>query len=99
MVPFYQNVNNKRIAIMSAQKKKIERVQTGVRIEKRVLQVLKAIAAKHEIGIGDLIEGIVLHSFEGLSPFEGDSLAFIEQMRTAYGLDLTAADSHGLTED
>lgn len=84
---------------MSAQKKKIERVQTGVRIEKRVLQVLKAIAAKHEIGIGDLIEGIVLHSFEGLSPFEGDSLAFIEQMRTAYGLDLTAADSHGLTED
>ena len=84
---------------MVMQKKKIERVQTGVRIEKRVLQVLKAIAAKHEIGIGDLIEGIVLHSFEGKSPFEADTLAFIEQMRAAYGLDLTAADSHGLIED
>ncbi len=84
---------------MAGHKKKVERVQTGVRIEKRILQVLKAIAAKHEIGIGDLIEGIVLHSFEGKSPFGAESLAFIEQMRTAYGLDLTAADSHGLTED
>ncbi|MEP1930739.1 MAG: hypothetical protein ABJL55_16255 [Roseibium sp.] len=84
---------------MAEHKKKIERVQTGVRIEKRILQVLKAIAAKHEIGVGDLIEGIVLHSFEGKSPFEAESLAFVEQMRTAYGLDLTAADSHGLTED
>lgn len=81
-----------------ATQKKIERVQTGVRIEKRVLQVLKAIAAKHEIGIGDLIEGIVLHSFEGKSPFEAETLGFIEQMRAAYGLDLTAADSHGLVE-
>ena len=84
---------------MMTQKKKIERVQTGVRIEKRVLQVLKAVAAKHEIGIGDLIEGIVLHSFEGKSPFENETLTFIEQMHSAYGLDLTAADSHGLTED
>jgi len=84
---------------MVEQKKKVERVQTGVRIEKRVLQVLKAIAAKNEIGIGDLIEGIVLHSFEGKSPFEAESLVFIDQMRAAYNLDLTAADSHGLIED
>ena len=84
---------------MAKQMKKIERVQTGVRIERRILQVLKAIAAKHEIGIGDLIEGIVLHSFEGKAPFEADTLAFIEQMRTAYGLDMTAEDSHGLIED
>ena len=80
-------------------KRKVTRVQTGVRIEKRVLQVLKAIAAKHEMGLGDLIEGIVLHSFEGKPPFDEESLAFIDQMRSAYGLDLTAADSHKLTED
>ena len=84
---------------MAKTKRKVERVQTGVRIEKRVLQILKAIAAKHEIGIGDLVEGIVLHSFEGKSPFETETLTFIEQMRNAYGLDLTAADSHKLTED
>jgi hypothetical protein len=80
-------------------KKKVERVQTGVRIEKRILKVLKALAAHYEMSLGDLIEGIVLHSFEGKVPFGDESLKFIEQMRTAYGLDLKAADSHNLTED
>ncbi|MEM1048705.1 MAG: hypothetical protein AAGL24_21310 [Pseudomonadota bacterium] len=74
-------------------KQKIERAQTGVRIEKRVLKVLKAIAAHHELTLGDLVEGIVLHSFEGKVPFDSDTLAFIKQMRGAYGLDLTAEDS------
>ncbi|WP_319533182.1 hypothetical protein [uncultured Cohaesibacter sp.] len=80
------------------ERKPIERVQTGVRLEKRVLKVLKAVAAHHEIGLGDLIEGIVLHAFEGKVTFGADSLAFIEAMRKAYGLDLTAADSHKLVE-
>jgi len=84
---------------VTAANKKIERIQTGVRIEKRVLKVLKAIAARNEMGLGDLIEGIVLHSFEGKAPFGAETLAFIEQMRSAYGLDLTAADSHNLTEE
>lgn len=84
---------------MATKGKKIERVQTGVRIEKRVLKVLKAIAAHKELGLGDLIEGIVLHSFEGKPPFGEDTLAFIEQMRAAYGLELCADDSHGLVEE
>ncbi|SPH24729.1 hypothetical protein DEA8626_03767 [Defluviimonas aquaemixtae] len=84
---------------MTAGQKKVERVQTGVRIEKRILKVLKAIAARHEMTLGDLIEGIVLHSFEGKSPFEPETLAFIDKMRTAFGLELTAADSHKLSED
>ena len=83
---------------MNDKKIKVERVQTGVRMEKRILKVLKAIAAKHDMGLGDLLEGIVLHSFEGCCPFDANSLEFIEQMRTAYGLDLTAADSHKLEE-
>ncbi|MEO0783283.1 MAG: hypothetical protein AAFZ46_16175 [Pseudomonadota bacterium] len=84
---------------MTAGKKKIERVQTGVRIEKRVLQVLKAVATKNDMGLGDLIEGIVLHNFEGKQPFGLETLDFIEQMKTAYGLDLKAEDSHLLSED
>ncbi len=84
---------------MISSKKKIERVQTGVRIEKRILKVLKALAARNEISLGDLIEGIVLHNFEGKAPFGSDNLEFIAQMRSAYGLDLGAADSHNLTED
>ena len=81
------------------EEKKIERVQTGVRIEKRILKVLKAIATHHEITLGDLIEGIVLHSFEGKPPFGPDTLTLIEKIKEVYGLDLTAADSHKLSED
>ena len=79
--------------------KKIERVQTGVRIEKRVLKVLKATATHLEMTLGDLIEGIVLHSFEGKPPFGPDTITVIEKMKEIYGLDLTAADSHKLSEE
>ena len=79
--------------------KKIERVQTGVRIEKRILKVLKAIATHHEMTLGDLIEGIVLHSFEGKPPFGPDTITVIEKIKEIYGLDLTAADSHKLSEE
>ncbi|MCY6380749.1 hypothetical protein [Hoeflea prorocentri] len=83
---------------MSPVQKTVERVQTGVRIERRILQILKAVAAHKGIGLGDLLEGIVLHSFEGKQPFNEQSLDFIRQMQHAYGLDLTAADSHRLYE-
>ena len=79
-------------------RKTIQRVQTGVRIEKRILQVLKAIAARHDMSLGDLLEGIVLHSFEGKPPFGTETPDFIGQIKAAYGLDLTSADSHGLVE-
>jgi len=79
--------------------KKIERVQTGVRIEKRILKVLKAIATHLEMTLGDLIEGIVLHSFEGKTPFGPDTMTVIKKMKEIYGLDLTAADSHKLSEE
>ena len=78
--------------------KTIERVQTGARMEKRLLKVLKALADYHEISLGDLLEGIVLHAFEGRSAFSPESLDRIEQLRSVFGLDLTAADSHQLVE-
>lgn len=77
----------------------IERVQTGVRVEKRVLMVLKAIAARHEMTLGDLLEGIVLHAFEGKTPFGPEALTFIADMKRSYNLDLTAEDSHRLSEE
>ncbi|MEM9293380.1 MAG: hypothetical protein AAGD01_16980 [Acidobacteriota bacterium] len=80
-------------------KKKVTRVQTGVRIEKRMLKVLKALAEALDISLGDLLEGIVLHAFDGKkSPFSEDTLRKIEQLKEVYGLDLTAADSHQLAE-
>ena len=80
-------------------RRQIERVQTGVRVEKRILKVLKALAAQHDMTLGDLLEGIVLHAFEGKSPFGPESLAFITDMKRAFKLDLTAADSHLLSEE
>jgi hypothetical protein len=76
----------------------VERVQTGVRMEKRMLLVLKALAGAHDLTFGDLLEGIVLHAFEGKAPFGADSLAKVAALRAVYGLDLTAADSHLLVE-
>ena len=76
----------------------VERVQTGVRIEKRLLKVLKAIAELKDLTLGDLLEGIVLHAFEGKAPFSDGTLKEIEQFRKIYGLSLKASDSHQLKE-
>lgn len=78
---------------------KVERVQTGVRIEKRLLKVLKALAEYKDMSVGDLIEGIVLHAFEGKAPFGDETLQRIEQLRAIYQLDLGASASHYLTEE
>jgi len=76
----------------------IERVQTGVRMEKRLLKVLKAFADYHDLTLGDLLEGIVLHAFDGKCPFSQDSLRRIRELKKFYGLDLDASASHKLTE-
>ena len=76
----------------------IERVQTGIRIEKTLLKVLKGLAELKEMTLGDLLEGIVLHSLEGKQPFTRETQAQIEKLRTIYGLKLRASDSHRLKE-
>ncbi len=79
--------------------KTIERVQTGVRIEKRILKVLKGLAEQLDMSLGDLLEGMALHCFEGkLPPFSADTLRKIGQLKQVYDLDLSAADSHKLNE-
>ncbi len=76
----------------------VERVQTGVRIEKRILKVMKALAEYHDLTLGDLIEGIVLHAFEGKSPFGPESLKLIAELKKLYHLDLDSSASHKLIE-
>jgi len=78
--------------------KKIQRVQTGLRLEKRLLKVLKGLAEYYDMTLGDLLEGIVLHAFEGKAPFEKENLERIQDLKKIYGLDLTARDSHKLKE-
>jgi hypothetical protein len=76
----------------------VQRVQTGVRIEARLLNVLKALAALKGMSLGDLLEGIVLHAFEGAAPFSPETRAQIAELSKVYGLGLTARDSHRLIE-
>lgn len=76
----------------------IERVQTGVRMEKRLLKVLKALAEYHDLTLGDLLEGIVLHAFDGKAPFGDESLKRIAELKRIYELDLDSRASHKLIE-
>ena len=76
----------------------VHRVQTGLRIEKRILKVLKALAEYLDMSLGDLIEGIVLHVFEGKVPFSDDNLKKIQAIKEIYELDLDASHSHKLIE-
>jgi hypothetical protein len=78
--------------------KEISRTQTGVRLESRLLKVLKALATELDLSLGDLLEGIVLHAFEGKAPFSAATLRKIRALRAVYGLNLVAADSHQLRE-
>ena len=76
----------------------VERVQTGVRIEKRILKVLKGMAEYHDISLGDLLEGIVLHAFDGKCPFGETSLAKIQDLKRVYELELDSSASHRMSE-
>jgi len=76
----------------------VRRVQTGVRMEERLLKVLKALAEYHDMSLGDLLEGIVLHAFDGKTPFSSSTLKRIHDLKKFYALDLNSSASHRLTE-
>ena len=78
--------------------KLIQRTQTGVRLETTLLKTLKGLAEYLDMTLGDLLEGIVLHAFENKTPFGSDTLQAIERLKSVYGCELTADDSHKLTE-
>jgi hypothetical protein len=78
---------------------KVERVQTGVRLEKRMVKVLKALAEYHDISMGDLLEGIVLHALEGKAPpFSEETLSRIQQLKEIYDMDYGLEFAHKLVE-
>ena len=91
-VPWYINTMVDEVKLM------VERVQTGVRIEKRLLKVLKALADYNDMSLGDLLEGIVLHAFDGKAAFSPASLQRIRELKKVYDLDLDSSSSHRLTE-
>ncbi|MFT7619446.1 MAG: hypothetical protein ACI97A_003100 [Planctomycetota bacterium] len=97
LLSWYQD-NIVREWIMAKKEFQVERVQTGMRVERRILKVLKGLAEYYDMSLGDLIEGIVLHNFEGKVPFGAESLAVIADLKKVYKLDLDANASHRLIE-
>ena len=79
--------------------KLIKRTQTGVRLESSLLKVLKALAEYLDMSLGDLLEGIVLHAFEGKAPFGRETLKAITRLKDVYGWDLDASHSHTMKEE
>jgi hypothetical protein len=77
----------------------VERVQTGVRMEKRMVKVLKGLAEYLDMSLGELLEGIVLHAFADRTPFSAETLQRIEQLKDVYGMTYDVALSHRLTDD
>jgi hypothetical protein len=77
---------------------KVERSQLGVRMEKRLVKVLKALAEIHDMSLGDLLEGIVLHAFEGKSPFGEAAITKINQLKQIYGVEYDSSASHHFIE-
>jgi hypothetical protein len=67
-------------------------------MEKRLLKVLKALADSLDLTLGDLLEGIVLHAFEGKAPFAPPTLKRVGELKKVFGLTLRAADAHHLKE-
>jgi len=76
----------------------IARVQTGLRLEKRMLKVLKGLAEYLDLSLGDLVEGMVLHAFDGKAPFSKATLGKIAELKKVYGLELDASASHRMRE-
>ncbi len=79
--------------------KLIKRTQTGVRLESSLLKVLKALAEYLDMSLGDLLEGIVLHAFDGKAPFGPETLEAIVRLKGVYGCDLDASHSHNMKEE
>ena len=80
-------------------KKLVERAQTGVRIEKSLLKVLKGLAEYCDLTMGDLLEGIVLHAFEGRSPFDSESIKRSDALKQIYGMDYDISAAHNFIEE
>ena len=85
----------------TAQPVTVERVQLGVRMEKRMVKVLKGLAEFNGVTLGQLLENIVLHSFEPVLGQEGEmsasphgkrALAAIADFKRIYGMDYNAHD-------
>ncbi|HLX10539.1 MAG TPA: hypothetical protein VKY89_22005 [Thermoanaerobaculia bacterium] len=63
------------------------RVQTGVRLDKRLVKVLRALAEFYDLSLGNLLENLVLSNFAGRNLFSESALVLVGELAHIYGLD------------
>lgn len=78
----------------------IKRTQLGVRLEVRMVKVLKALAEYADISLGELLEDIILHAFEGpnASAFAKDDFRIIADLKKVYGMNYDAHTNYRFIE-
>ena len=86
--------------IVQKPKVPIERVQLGVRMEARLVKVLKALAEYANMTLGELLEDIVLHSFEGpnASSFAKEDFKIIADLKKVYGMNYDVHSNYRFVE-
>jgi hypothetical protein len=86
----------------------VERIDVNVRMERKIVQVLEDFAGRRRMTLGEVLEKIVLHSFEAIpgqegemcaSPFSKGSLALIADLKTLHGVDFDTHASRRFHED
>jgi len=76
-----------------------DRVQVNVRMNRRLVKVLRGAAEYFDMPFSALLENIAVTALDGQCPFDPDSLKRIEQLKKVYGFDeLLAAMSAAARE-
>jgi hypothetical protein len=96
-----KTISSKSLKAGASDKISVERVQIGIRLEKRMVKVLKALAEYLDVSLTELMESIVLHSFEGggANAFMADILPKIEEIKKVYGMRYGVHDSERFLEN
>ena len=85
----------------------VERVQLGIRMEAKLVKVLKGLAEYSNLTLGQLMEKIVLHSFEPepgqegewcASPYSKRTLGVIADLKRIYDAEWDVHASRGFEE-
>ena len=81
----------------------VERVRVEARIEKRLAALLVDLADATRSDVGQLLEDVLLHSFEGsargvASPYTDRQHARIAQLKRTHGIDYEAHDNYRFVE-
>ena len=97
-----------RFAQSMPEKQVVKRLPLSARMEERLARVLADLAVETHRTVGEVLEEIVLHSFEPVpgqegaavaSPHAEDTFDLIEQLKRKHGIDYETHANYGFVEE